>query len=69
MQKLHLTDEIEYECNFMIWKWKHDNFTSQNSYFKGYGNHTVIYICITQKMTTKVQILAAFLSTVHDKLF
>lgn len=61
-QKLHLTDEIEYECNFMIWKWKHDNFTSQNSYFKGYGIHTVIYIytCITQKLLTRCIFLAAF---------
>lgn len=46
----------------MIWKWKHDKFTSQNSYFKGYGNHTVIYIytCITQKLLTRCIFLAAF---------
>lgn len=59
-QKLHQIDEIEYECNFMIWKWKHDNFTSQNSYFKGYGNHTVIYIYMYHsKITNKVHIFSS----------
>lgn len=59
-QKLHQTDEIEYECNFMIWKWKHDKFTSQNSYFKGYGIHKVIYIYMYHsKIANKVQIFSS----------